>query len=79
MQPEKQPTQQNNNQQRKNNQRTNLTRFGQRAYVLGVREREIFIDSTINTNNYKRILEGGKQFLLGIFRDTIHEASSPYL
>jgi len=49
-------------------------RFGQRAYVLGVREREIFIDSTINTTNTREKLEGQ-----GILRYTIHKASSLYL
>ena len=55
MQSEKQPTQQEQQPTEKSNQRTSLTRFGQRAYVLGAREREIFIDSTINTNNYRGI------------------------
>ena len=78
MQPEKQPTQQKQQPIEKNNQRTNLTRFGQRAYVLGAREREIFIDSTINTTSTREKLKGDKGFLV-FLRDTIHEASSLYL
>ena len=62
MLPEKQPTQQEQQPTEKSNQRTNLTRFGQRDYVLGAREREIFIDSTINTTNTREKLEGGKGF-----------------
>jgi len=54
IQPEKQSTQKEQPPIEQSNQRTNLTRFGQRAYILGAREREIFIDSTINTNYYKR-------------------------
>ena len=44
----------------------------QRAYVLGAREREIFIDSTINTTNTRGELEE----FLRILRDSIHEGSS---
>ena len=66
MQLEKQPTQQEQQQLEKSNQHTNLTRFDQRAYVLGAKEREIFIDSTINTTNTREKLEGGKGFLFGI-------------
>ena len=72
MQPEKQPTRQEQPPIEKSNQYTNLTRFGQRAYVLGAREREIlFIQQSIQTNT-RGILEG-------TFRDTIHEGSNPYL
>ena len=39
------------------------------TYILGVREREIFIDSTINTRKYQR----------DTLRDTIHEGSNPHL
>ena len=78
MQPEKQPTQQEQPPIEKSNQRTNLTRFSQRAYVLRAREREILlIQQSIQTITREK-LEGGKGFLR-IFRDTIHEASSPYL
>ena len=47
------------------------------AYVLGARERD-FIDSTINYNLF--LLQGiSKRDFQRIFRDTIHEGSSPYL
>ena len=70
MQPEKKPTNRNNEQQRKTIN-TIFNEVRQRAYVLGTRERD-FIDSTINTNEYRGKLEG-------ILGDTIHESSSPYL
>ena len=54
MQPEKQPTRQNNEQQRKIIN-TVFNEVRQRAYVLGARERD-FIDSTINTNKYEGYL-----------------------
>ena len=71
MQLEKQPTRQNSKQQRKAIN-TIFNEVRQRAYVLGVREREIlFIQQSIQTNT-RGILER-------TFRDTIHEGSSPYL
>ena len=71
MQPEKQPTRQNNKQQRKAIN-TVFNDVRQRAYVLGAREREILlIQQSIQTNTR------GK--LEGILWDIIHEDSNPYL
>ena len=75
MQPEKQPTQQEQQPIEKSNQRTNLMRFGQRAYVLGVREREILLIQ----QSIQLIQEGTRRILGDISWDTIHETSSLYL
>jgi len=74
----KQPSQQEQPQIEKSNQRTNLTRFGQCAYVLGAREREILLIQESITN-YSFFKEFPMEIFSGIFRDTIHEAFSPYL
>ena len=71
MQPEKQPTRQ----EQKTTGKAINTVFNevrQRAYILGGREREmLLIQQSIQTNT-----EGTFQEIL---RDTIHEGSSPYL
>jgi len=71
MQPEKQPTRQNNEQQRKAIN-TVFNEVRQCAYVLGAREREILlIQQSIQTNTREK--------LEGTFRDIIHEGYNPYL
>ena len=75
MQLEKQPTQQEQQPIEKSNQHTNLNEVRQRGYVLGAKEREILlIQQSIQTN-----IKGYLRKLSGIFRDTIHEGSTPYL
>ena len=74
MQPEKQPTQQEQQPIEKSNQRTNLTRFGNVPTSSG-RERDL-IDSTINTTITR---EKQGDFFWDLFYDTIHEASNLYL
>ena len=71
MQPEKQPTRQNTEQQRKVIN-TIFNEVRQRAYIFGVREREILlIQQSIQANTRGKLEE--------ILGDTIHEGSSPYL
>ena len=57
MQPEKQPTQQEQQTIEKSNQHINLTRFGN-VPTSSRQGREDFIDSTINTTNTRGKLEG---------------------
>ena len=71
MQPEKCPHDENRETVEKSKSTQYLMRFDNLPTSLGKGERD-FNDSIINTKQYRRNIQG-------IFRDTIHKGSSPYL